>query len=866
MAPFFAYVFGGDGRRPWLAARSVRSLTAAGIENVRLLDAGEMPGKAPALLLRAGYWLARPDHFMALPESARPPIAIGLPPFGAGDDPWLDLQARHGGHLMAVAALPPPDCEWHPTLESAQARLRGEALPDGTRLVHFSALDFSRDTQPRVLEIVTSLQHGGAEKVAADLARHLPAFGVSTLLAVLGKPLRQTLRDAPPAVDLSHVSRASRAEAVKQLAAHHGIDALHLHLTGTEDTRALGHIGLPSIVTVHNTTEGWPAGWTDLEPRDVTLFLACANSVARDLKRHLPGIPVRTVWNGIEPFKTRPVPGGEGFTIACVANPRPQKRLHLLPGILAATREELQRRGRPHELRLIVAGEVSDRHPTAPACRQELEAAARQHGIPLEFTNGSKEVPDVLAEAHVLVSCSGHEGLSLAHLEALSAGLPVVATAVGGTAEIASRCPALRLVPADANPVQFAAVLAEALLDPPPSNRDQVRTDFSVARMADRSARLIRQSLDRPASPGETFWFVTNNLSTGGAQSSLRRLAVELHQRGLRVRVALLQEYPDRPTPGRRALIEAGIEVFTPPPVGMIDHLASADLILAELAADPPRSLVFWNALPASKFLLADRLLFTRVIDVSPGEMFFASMQRWLDLKTPGLPVCEPADYGRLLDAVVVKYRAEAGRAAELGAPVHVIPNGVPLPLLPPRQSSGVLVFGTAARLSPNKRIEDLLAAYRLALPGLPPSVLRIAGEAETGSEDYAAGLLGLCEGLPVEWVGEPADLAAFHAGLDVFVMISNPAGCPNASLEALAAGLPVIATDIGGASEQVIDGITGKLMPPYDADAFAKAMIELAQSPDQRRLLGQNARHHIQDAFSLDRMTDAWHSLMTAD
>ena len=58
--------------------------------------------------------------------------------------------------------------------------------------------------------------------------------------------------------------------------------------------------------------------------------------------------------------------------------------------------------------------------------------------------------------------------------------------------------------------------------------------------------------------------------------------------------------------------------------------------------------------------------------------------------------------------------------------------------------------------------------------------------------------------GLPVKLLGELDDPRPFYRDLDLFVMISEPAGCPNASLEAMAAGLPVVATDVGGAAEQV--------------------------------------------------------------
>ncbi|BCU75780.1 glycosyltransferase family 4 protein [Luteolibacter sp. LG18] len=854
-----AWMFDADPRRPWLAARTTRSLHAAGVREIHTTA----PEEGPVLLIRAGTWLRHPEWFQPPPDNA--PVLFGLPPFNAKDHPWHDLQARHGGNIQTTTDLPPATCEWHPAPASAIARVEGKPLPAGTRLVHFPALDFASATSPRVLEIVTSLQHGGAEKIAADLARHLPGHGLDTILAVLGSPLRRSLEDAPPFIDLSRVPRAGRGDAVKQLALGHGIDVLHLHLTSTEDTRALSAVGLPTAVTLHNTARGWPEGWETLRKGDASLFIACSNAVAEESRYRLPEIPVRTVWNGIEPLLESSRPATEIFTLVAVANPRPQKRLDRLPALLAATRTALKRHGHSGNLKLIVAGEAPEEHPNAIACLKDLERQARLHGIPLEFTGGARPVPEVLAEAHAFVSYSAHEGLSLAHLEALSAGLPVVATAVGGTPEIAARCPAMRLVAPEATPEEFAAALVPVLLDPPPSARDKVFRDFSTDRMAARTARLLRQVACRPDQPGETLWFVANNLSTGGAQSSLRRLMMELHHRGHRVRLALLQEYPDHPTPGREALTAEGINVFVPPPFGQIEAVDSADRILAEMAADPPRTVTFWNAITASKFLIAEGLPFARVVDVSPGEMFFDSLDRWLLQRPPSLPVCEPTDYGRVLDTMVVKYHAESPRATALGVPVKVVPNGIPLHAVVPRREPGpVLVFGTAARISPQKRLGDLIDAFRDALPELPPCVLRIAGGVETGSEEHAAELRTRSADLPIEWLGDLRDISTFHAKLDIFVMISNPAGCPNASLEALASGLSVIATDIGGASEQVIDGETGRLVPPYDPAALAKAMVNLAHAPNERARLATNGRRHMEAHFSLDRMVVNWLAVLT--
>jgi glycosyltransferase involved in cell wall biosynthesis len=842
----------------------VRSLKAAGLGDIAVAD--DPPGDGPLLLLRAGLVLDAPSAFR-LPPGEGSLVAIGLPARWDAEHPWSRYHSLHGGDYPGLDSLPPPACEWHSSASTASARLFGNSISEEPRTVHWAPLDHApEDERLFVMQVVTSLQQGGAERVACDLAWHLPDHGVRSLLAVLGKPHRSTLPAPAGFLDLSETDRGERAAVLVRTALELGVDVIHTHLTNRDETRALSAAGIPLMATVHNSRAGWPQGWESLGKGDVGLLLACAQAVETELRESLPDLPVRTVWNGIQPDEFPDHPrkrGGSDFTLVCVANPRPQKRLELLPAILLATHRELAARGVPApRVRLVIAGEVAPNLAEAIRCRAAVDAAAAELGVDVRWTGGKEPVRTVLENAHAMVSCSAHEGLSLAHLEGVSSGLPLIACDTGGTREIAWRNPAVTLLPGDASPSDFAKAVASALLDPPRSGHAAIWRDFTTDRMTRRVAMLARQLASHR--PGGTLWFVTNNLSTGGAQSSLRRLARSFHQSGRRVHVALLQEYPEHPTPGRLDLTGSGIDVFVPPPAGTIEPEEAAGLILAEMDADPPASVVFWNAIATHKLLLADALPFTRVYDVSPGEMWFSAMERLLENPPPGVPCRSEADYGRLLAGMVVKYSAEVARAAPLGSPVHVIPNGVVLPDRPVSFGNAVpFVFGTAARISPQKRLDELIEAFLLALPSLPGAVLRIAGGVESGAEACAESLRRISDGFPVEWLGEITDLAAFHHSCDVFVMISDPAGCPNASLEALAAGLPVIATDVGGASEQVIDGVTGRLVPPRDVPALSRAMVGLAADPSLRATMAMAAREHIRRHFTMDRMTTDYLALI---
>jgi glycosyltransferase involved in cell wall biosynthesis len=207
---------------------------------------------------------------------------------------------------------------------------------------------------------------------------------------------------------------------------------------------------------------------------------------------------------------------------------------------------------------------------------------------------------------------------------------------------------------------------------------------------------------------------------------------------------------------------------------------------------------------------------------------------------------------------VIVKYEGKRERARTcLGAPVHVIPNGVPLDEESPRErpKGGPLVIGTAVRLDPRKHVDRLLRALRLAHLRLPPYVLKIAGGPERGFEAYADELRSLAVGLCVEFVGEISTSGDFLKGLDLFALVAEPAGCPNTSLEAMAQGLPVIATDAGGMSEQVQDGVTGRLVGREDEAGLADALVQLCLDPRLRSAMGEAGRARARSRFSMAAM-----------
>lgn len=814
-------------------------------------------------LMHAGCWLPRciAGFIPATPE--QPCLLIGSTITADTWLPvplWLRILQRNGGIFgqADLVSMPPVQSVW---MNAAAAERCGssedmdvivrQALRLGWPVIRHSPLDVCHDLRPRVLQVLTSLQRGGAERLALDLHHALPRHGVAGCLMTLGSPTRDPF-DSPPDTLQRRLppDPAVRAAEIDHAARHSGCDLLHAHLVDGE-TLSLLRSGLPLLTTFHNQRQGWPADIGLLRLLPDALLIGCALTVSQEIVESFPQHTVRTVWNGIQRVAVRAREGpSTGLTIVAIANPRPQKRLPLLIDILALL----------PGARLKIAGQASSIHANAQAEMDQCQKKIIDLGLTdvVEWLGSVSDIPALLAGADVLVSTSLHEGMSLAQLEALASGVPVVATQVSGTAEMSARHPGrMKLLPVDAAPASFASAILEVA---PQRGKGTLAADFTTPIMAARHAWLLNAALISRRQSRRGLLLITNNFSTGGAQTSARRLLLKLHAMGHPVRAIVIQEQPENPTPGRTALSSAGIPVLALDPPEICEAQAALLPLLQSLALEPPETVLFWNVIPEYKILLADALWGFPVFDVSPGEMCFASLERYFAHPRPGLPCCDALVYGRRLSAVIVKHESELAQAGEaLGCPVHLIPNGVPCRDFVAEEDGVRDVIGTACRIHPHKRLEDLITAFRLALKRHPKCRLRIAGAADAGQETYAESLRQSTQDLPVEWCGEITDMPAFHDTLSLFAMISEPSGCPNASLEAMASSLPIVATAVGGAREQIEHGINGLLTPPRDPEAMAAAILELLTQPIRRAEMRQAAHARAATHFSMEKMVSGY-------
>ncbi len=164
------------------------------------------------------------------------------------------------------------------------------------------------------------------------------------------------------------------------------------------------------------------------------------------------------------------------------------------------------------------------------------------------------------------------------------------------------------------------------------------------------------------------------------------------------------------------------------------------------------------------------------------------------------------------------------------------------------------LVLGAVARFDPVKGLDVLVRAFAQILARRPDTQLLLVGDGpEAPRLRELARALGLAE--RVVFAGALKDAARGLPALDLYVSASQREGLPLALLEAMACGLPVLATRVPGNVDVVNDGVTGVLVPPGDPDGLARAAVELLEDPARRRALGEAGRERVESHFALSRL-----------
>jgi len=262
------------------------------------------------------------------------------------------------------------------------------------------------------------------------------------------------------------------------------------------------------------------------------------------------------------------------------------------------------------------------------------------------------------------------------------------------------------------------------------------------------------------------------------------------------------------------------------------------------------------------------KIIVHTVHSIAPGEIhsrFWRRFQGWA-YRRGVLPVSIAQELTRT-------FVEEYGRA-----PAAEIPNAIPTELYMPdaarraewRSQHAVpqdaLVYTCVAGLRPIKNHRLLLQAFAEAVQRLPDALLLLVGPPDRLNPSYAESLKALAQELGLEqcvrFLGSRADVPDILRASDVFVLSSDYEGNPLSVLEAMAAGLPVVSTAVGGVPELVQDGATGLLVTAGDAHALAEAIVQMGRDPMRRAVMGDAARQTALQRFDVRVMSRAYAAL----
>jgi glycosyltransferase involved in cell wall biosynthesis len=726
----------------------------------------------------------------------------------------------------------------------------------------------------RIGHVIWSLGLGGAEQVVIQLASESLRRGDEVSVFTLNAPGTFAAQAAAGGVRVISVAKRSRYDltVLARLAGEFRrarLDVVHTHLWGAHVwgrlAAALARVRVV-VATEHNLDTWKPRGYfiVDRLLSRLTTHLVAVSGPVRDFyEQHGVGVGRwHVIRNGIavapqtlrrlgDAHRALGLADGDrviGWVGRLVPAKAPGDFLEAVS--LAATRVP--------RLRAVIVGDGP--------LRQEAEARARELGLQqrVVFAGLRTDVSDLLSGMEALVFSSEREGLSIAMLEGMAAGVPIVATRVGGTPELVEDGRTGLLVPAHA-PAELADRIARVLEDAPLASalargaRDTIAARFSFDAMASAYEELYqtREPRARGARPLE-ICFVIDDLHLGGAQQQLLTLLRGLPRSRFAPSVIALS------TEKRgleAAFRDSGVPLTLLPHSGKWSW-ATLWRLRRELRRSRPDIVHTW-------LFTAD--LYGRLAARMAGVPVVLSALRSVDAGKPWHYVAADRVLRHLTDAYTVNAAivGEVLRSRDHVpvAKVHTIYNGVEAEACTAsavecaRQSAnapeGTPLVGIVGRLAPEKGHGVFLAAAAEVARRLPSARFVVAGDGPLREMlELQARELGIAD--RVAFLGAVRPVAPVLAALDLLVVASHFEGCSNVILEAMAAGRPVVATSVGGNPELVVPGETGVLVPDGDASAMADAIVSLLCDRTRAAQLGRAGRLRYESAFTVERMVEA--------
>jgi len=722
--------------------------------------------------------------------------------------------------------------------------------------------------------VVPSMALGGAERLVHDVVSRLQETQVTSNLFLLNNAQPSYPTDAIVGcrvVSLDGQASPTRMRSIAAEVLASATATVFTHMVSLRELETLARAGLNVIPVIHNAQPAWRDAPQAFDKPWIPFVVVVSEAVKRQMLALGCRKPVVVIRHELQ----RPPPAAEeaemerqeirrrhgipddALLIGMVGQFKAQKAYTRAVRVLAKVQERVK-------ARLMILGGWdhewgAGRAAYTATCRQALELGVTADVI---MPGPVHPAEPYYSAFDVFLNTSIYEGLSIAVLEAIGRGCPVVSADAGGNAEALS---ATDMLVEDSSDVDmYARAIGEVttrpqrFLNPLPVDPDLVPRLWALL-----GRYGLPESSVRPR-PEPVTLILTENLNLGGPQRSLSNLLLGWPEEKP-VAVAVLEPLYG---PGfLHHLEDAGILLFSLHNQATVMERCERVLQLMEQMG--ATTLAFWNVPAALKLAIAKVLEVRplRLVDVSPGpmlrdELFAASdYSRRLSLSI--------ADYFARIDCFVAKYSDGMPLELRNGSRdrVRVIPNGVPTafacPAAPlPTGWMPELTIGTCCRIVPSKRLEQLVDMMEVLAARIPGVTLTVVGAVDPWHKGYAAyvadkiGRAGLsC----IRFVGAHTDVTPFLQSFRVFVMLSDDQGCPNASLEAMAAGVPVVANDSGGTAEQVLHGINGFIVPTANPTDLASAVEILLRDPAMREAFGIAARRHVDLAFPMSRMVSGY-------
>lgn len=266
-------------------------------------------------------------------------------------------------------------------------------------------------------------------------------------------------------------------------------------------------------------------------------------------------------------------------------------------------------------------------------------------------------------------------------------------------------------------------------------------------------------------------------------------------------------------------------------------HKATTYAVMAARIAGTPVLLAHVHGLGRSRNLkrrLINCILFrnvNRLVPVANGVKEDVLRNNWFVTDEKLFVLENSVDYGRFADVSISKKDAKQ----MLGMPADS------------------LVFGTIGRLVPTKGLSYLIAAFSKVKRQMPSVHLVLVGDGPCRAELQMQAADALC-GDSVHFLGHRANVEQLLKGMDVFILASVAEGMPRVLLEAMAAGVPCVATQVGGIPEVINGEAVGFLVPPGDPEALAEMMLRVAKMPGEELAeVIEKARDRVRRFYSHD-------------